>query len=216
MKIAPSVLSADFANLGREVEKVSLAGADYIHLDVMDGIFVPNISFGAGVIKSIRPYTSVPFDVHLMIEKPRRYINDFLNAGADIITIHKEAEPELDKTIREIKLGGARCGISIKPATDVNDVLEYLPFIDLVLVMTVEPGFGGQSFIADMMSKVRVLRNEIDKNAFSTLIEVDGGIDSNTVKIAEKAGVDICVAGTSVYKAADVKKAISTLKLSQK
>lgn len=216
MKIAPSVLSADFANLGKEVEKVSLAGADYIHLDVMDGLFVPNISFGAGVIKSIRPYTSVPFDVHLMIERPRRYIKDFLNAGADIITIHKEAEPELDKTIQEIKFGGAQCGISIKPATDVNDVLKYLPFIDLVLVMTVEPGFGGQSFMADMMSKVKVLRREIDKNAFSTLIEVDGGIDSNTVKIAEKSGADICVAGTSVYKAADVKKAIDTLKLSKK
>lgn len=213
MKIAPSILSADFASLGKEVEKVSLAGADYIHLDVMDGMFVPNITFGAGVIKSIRPYTTLPFDVHLMVERPSRYIKDFLNAGADIITIHMEAEPEIDKTIRKIKLGGARCGISIKPATDVDEVLKYLPFIDLVLVMTVEPGFGGQSFIADMMSKVEVLRREIDKNAFSTLIEVDGGIDSNSVKIAEKAGVDICVAGTSVYKASDVKKAINILKL---
>lgn len=212
MKIAPSLLASDFSRLGEEVKKVTESGADYIHLDVMDGIFVNNITFGAPVIKAIRDYTALPFDVHLMIIDPSRYIEDFVKAGADIITFHVEAEKNIENTIKMIKLHKKKVGLSIKPKTDVNSVIKYLNMIDLVLVMTVEPGFGGQKFLPEMMKKVEFLKREIQNKKLNTLIEVDGGINESTVKIAASSGADICVAGTSIFKSDDTKNAIQRLK----
>lgn len=212
MKIAPSMLSGDFSKLGEEVEKVTNFGADYIHLDVMDGVFVKNITFGAEIIKAIRSYTKLPFDVHLMITEPFRYIKDFAEAGADIITFHVEAEKNVLKTIKQIKSYGKMAGLSIKPETSVNEILKYLDLIDLVLVMTVEPGFGGQKFMPEMMGKVEILKKEIRSRNLCTLIEVDGGINEATSKIAAESGVDICVAGTSIFKSEDMKTAIKNLK----
>ena len=158
MKISPSMLSCDFSNLQKEVERVTKAGADYIHLDVMDGNFVPNLTFGAPVIKAIRKHTDLPFDVHLMIDKPSRYIKDFADAGSDIITFHVEAEENIDETIQEIKKYGIKAGLSVKPKTPIEAIFPYLDKIDWVLIMTVEPGFGGQKFMEDMMEKVIILK----------------------------------------------------------
>ena len=208
MLIAPSVLSADFAKLGMEIQNITTAGADWIHLDVMDGNFVPNLTFGAPIIKMVRQYSQQPFDVHLMIDNPKRYIDDFVKAGADIICFHIEAEKDVEGTIQAIVDGGVKPAIAIKPGTPVETVFPYLDKLYMVLVMTVEPGFGGQSFMEDMMLKVEALREK----APHLIIQVDGGIKLDTIVPAAKAGANCFVAGTSVFKADDPQKMITDLK----
>ena len=208
MKVAPSMLSADFSKLKEEVIEVTEYGADLIHLDIMDGHFVPNITFGPLVVKALRPYTKIPFDVHLMIENPINYISDFVNAGADIISFHIECKSDIQKTVNAIKKGGVKPAIAIKPGTPIEEIYPYLDDLYMVLIMTVEPGFGGQKFMEDMMDKVKTLK----KKKPELLVQVDGGINLDTIKQAADAGVDICVAGTSVFKPKDAKQAILGLK----
>ena len=202
--IAPSLLSADFSCLADEIQRIELGGADYLHLDVMDGIFVPNITFGAPVIKKLRRVTKLLFDVHLMIDKPERFIKDFVEAGADILTVHVEATTHLHRTIQEIKSYGIKAGVSLNPATSL-DTLEYiLDDLDLVLIMTVNPGFGGQSFINPMLSKIRDLRRMIDERGLNIIIEVDGGIKLSNAKEVVNMGADLLVAGSDIFGAKDV------------
>ena len=211
MKIAPSLLSCNFARMGEEIIRMDNAGADYMHLDVMDGAFVPNITFGAPVIRWVRPLTNVPFDVHLMIENPLDYIEDFVKAGADIITFHVEAKSDIQQTIDKIKSFDKKAGLVIKPNTPPETVFPYLKEIDIVLIMTVEPGFGGQSFMADMLPKATAVRKEAEKQHTSVMIEADGGINEKTIAQCAEYGIDICVSGTGVFKAEDPKQAIEYL-----
>jgi len=200
IKISPSILSADFSRLGIEIQNLEKANADFIHIDVMDGHFVPNITIGPEVIKKLRKYTSLPFDVHLMISPVYNFIESFAKAGADIITIHPEATTDLDKSIKKIQSYNKKVGISLNPETSVDKVLNILDKIDLVLVMSVNPGFGGQKFIEDTLNKVKILRTQIDKMKLKTQIEIDGGINFENAKMAKKAGVDILVSGTTIFK----------------
>jgi len=201
IKLAPSILSADFARLGEQIGEVAGAGADYIHVDVMDGHFVPNITIGALVVASIRPVTTLPLDVHLMIEHPERYISQFIQAGANIITVHVEASPHLHATIRLIKELGAKAGISINPPTPLGAAEEFLPHVDLVLVMSVNPGFGGQSFIPETLPRIASIRKLLDDRALHAELEVDGGINADNASDVAKAGADVLVAGNSIFRA---------------
>jgi ribulose-phosphate 3-epimerase len=199
-RIAPSILSADFARLGDEVRAISAAGADYIHIDVMDGHFVPNLTIGPAVVKALRPHTALPFDVHLMIAPADPYVADFAAAGADIITVHPEAGPHLHRTVELIKSLGKKAGVALNPASPLDAVEYVLGEVDLVLVMTVDPGFGGQSFITAALDKIRTLRRRIDLTGRAIDLEVDGGINDDTARAAVAAGADVLVAGTASFR----------------
>lgn len=199
VKIAPSILSSDFGKLNEQIKQIEKGGADLVHLDVMDGIFVPNITFGAPVIKEIRKATSLPFDVHLMVDRPERFIKDFADAGADIINVHAEASVHLHRTIQSIKASGAKAGVAINPSTPLTSIEYILDDIDLVLVMTVNPGFGGQSFISGMKDKIKRLREIIDEKDLDIEIEVDGGVKLDNAREIIELGADILVAGSAIF-----------------
>ena len=212
MKIAPSMLSCDFAKMGDELIRIDKGGADWIHLDVMDGHFVPNITIGPAIVSALRQYSKLPFDVHLMIDYPLDYIEQFAKAGADIITFHIEAKSDIQATIDKIKSLGVKPGLVIKPKTSAEEVFPYLEQVDLILVMTVEPGFGGQSFMADMLPKVTAIKEKAKELGKDMLVEIDGGVNDKTISQAAKFGVDVCVSGPGVFKASDAKEAIDNLK----
>ena len=214
IKISPSILSADFSKLGDEIQDLEKAKADLIHIDVMDGHFVPNITIGPEVITKLRKYTSLPFDVHLMISPVHNFIKNFAEAGSDIITIHPEATNDLVSSIKKIKSFNKKAGVSLNPETPVEKVLPVLKLIDLVLVMSVNPGFGGQKFIKDTLDKVKILRKEIDTLKLKTQIEIDGGINFENAIMAKEAGIDILVSGTTIFKenGGDLKKNIQLLR----
>ena len=214
IQISPSILSADFSNLEKDIKKLETAGADMIHVDVMDSHFVPNITIGPPVIKALRSNTSLPFDVHLMISPVHKYIKDFANAGADIITIHPEATPNLQESINEIKSFKKKVGISLNPDTKIDTVEDYLDKVDLILIMSVYPGFGGQKFISDVLEKIKSLKNLKDKKKLNFDIEVDGGINFSNFKSVIDAGANVLVSGTTIFKEnnGDIKKNIDFLK----
>ena len=210
--VSPSVLAADFSKLGEELKKIQKAGAVYAHLDVMDGIFVPNISFGAPMISSIRKSSDLIFDVHLMITEPQRYVDDFLKAGADILTIHYESCENPLEVVKYIKSKECKVGLSIKPATPAEAIYDMLPELDMLLVMTVEPGFGGQKMMPEMLEKVRKIRNYANEHGIKIDIEVDGGLTADNVGLATAAGANVIVAGSAVYNAKSPKEVIRKMK----
>lgn len=212
MKIAPSILSADFAKLGEEVKEVELGGADYIHIDIMDGHFVPNITMGPLVVEAVRKITTLPLDVHLMIENPDRYIKDFAAAGADIITIHVEADRHIHRTLQEIRKLGVKSGVVLNPATPLSTITHILEDIDLLLLMTVNPGFGGQKFIKSVLPKIKEARSIIESNQLNIEIEVDGGVDVDTIQLCKEAGADVFVAGSAIFGKSNRQSAIAELR----
>lgn len=211
-KLSASILSADFGKLAEEVKAVEAAGTDWIHVDVMDGLFVPNITIGPDVVKALRRATALPLDVHLMIEKPDRYLKNFIDAGADLLGVHVEACTHLHRVVQNIKELGAKATVVLNPATPVCLIEPVLPDVDMILIMTVNPGFGGQTFIRNMLPKVRQCRKMVDEAGLSTIIEVDGGVNKETVGELATAGVDVFVAGSAVFKGGDYKKNITELK----
>lgn len=212
-KIAPSILSADFANLERDILDIRSNGGDWVHVDVMDGLFVPNISIGIPVVQAIRPVTDLPLDVHLMIDRPIRYVEQFVKAGADWLTIHVEADQPANTLacLDKIRQLGCKAAISLKPGTPAEAARVFLPKCDMVLVMTVEPGFGGQKFMADMMPKLRTLRQMLDEVNPACILEVDGGVDANTCALCKENGAEVLVAGSAYFKAADRKDFVRTI-----
>lgn len=212
MKVAPSILAADFAKLGEDIHEVENAGADYIHVDVMDGHFVPNISMGPQIVADIRPLTQLPLDVHLMIAEPDRYSTNFIEAGADIVSVHVEACSHLHRLLHVIKEQGAKAGVVLNPATPIEAIQHILNDIDLVLLMTVNPGFGGQTFIEAVLPKIRLLSDEIKKKGLNIEIEVDGGINKDTARMCAEAGSDVLVAGSAIFKETDRKASIRAIR----
>ena len=212
-KIAPSILSADFANLERDIRDIRSNGGDWVHVDVMDGLFVPNISIGIPVVQAIRPVTDLPLDVHLMIDRPIRYVEQFVKAGADWLTIHVEADQPANTLacLDRIRQLGCKAAISLKPGTPAEAARVFLPKCDMVLVMTVEPGFGGQKFMADMMPKLRTLRQMLDEVNPACILEVDGGVDANTCALCKENGAEVLVAGSAYFKAADRRAFVKTI-----
>ncbi|EHL76844.1 MULTISPECIES: ribulose-phosphate 3-epimerase [Bacillus] len=212
IKIAPSILSANFSKLGEEVKEVEKGGVDYIHVDVMDGHFVPNITMGPLIVEAVRPVTKLPLDVHLMIENPDAYIDTFAKAGADYITVHVEACPHLHRTIQHIRSLRVKAGVAVNPATPVEMIRHVLNDVDLVLVMTVNPGFGGQTFIDTVLPKIRQVRQLVSENGLDVEIEVDGGINAETAKLCVDAGANVLVAGSAIFNQEDRQKAISLIR----